>query len=186
MSKSNVGRSGAAVPALNDVAKLAAAIVGVIVMLAGGIFVEFGSPRRDSAVAGTAGRAPGMESGQAVLATQFQDSTPLPSCEGADPEVGQLLFENTCATCHGPDGRGLPHQGVNLRLSRFVARHSDPQLVGFLRVGRQPKDPETVSGLYMPARGGNLALDDESLVNIVAHLRNLQKSDSPQPVGEPQ
>jgi cytochrome c5 len=171
-------------PSDNQLAKLAGTIAGVAVLLAGGMYLTLNTPQRESAIAATSASTFNAQASAAFPASSAQDLGPLPSCENADPEVGEMLFENTCATCHGPDGRGLPHQGVNLRSSKFVAQTPDPQLVGFLRVGRQPKDTGTISGLYMPARGGNMSLDDDRLADIVAHLRALQKSESPPNAGE--
>jgi cytochrome c5 len=92
-----------------------------------------------------------------------------------DPEHGQLLYMGSCSSCHGQRGQGMPHQGVNLRVSSFVARQSDQQLVSFLKRGRAPGDPASVQGLIMPPRGGNPALDDAALSAIVGFLRELQK-----------
>ena len=71
----------------------------------------------------------------------------------------------------------MPHQGANLRVSPFVARTSDDQLVAFLKKGRTPSDPQTTQGLLMPPRGGNPALDDAALTSIVAFLRQLQREE---------
>ena len=99
------------------------------------------------------------------------DSTALPS---RDPEYGKALYSQTCITCHGPRGHGMPKQGTNLRSSKFIAEHTDEQIVAFLRQGRLAEDPENQMGILMPARGGNQALDDASLANIVAFLRQVQ------------
>jgi disulfide bond formation protein DsbB len=92
-----------------------------------------------------------------------------------DPQRGRLLYMASCSSCHGQRGQGMPHSGANLRISAFVARQSDQQLVAFLKRGRAPGDPESVQGLIMPPRGGNPALDDAALETIVAFLRQLQQ-----------
>jgi mono/diheme cytochrome c family protein len=92
-----------------------------------------------------------------------------------DPDRGRQLFMSTCASCHGASAQGLPHQGVNLRVSKFIAGRDDDQLMSFIRNGRKPEDPATVEGLQMPARGGNPQLDDESLRDIISYLRLIQK-----------
>ena len=71
-------------------------------------------------------------------------------------------------------GQGMPNQGVNLRISKFIAACSNEQLVTFLKKGREPKDPASVVGRLMPPRGGNRNLDDTELGDIVAFLRQLQ------------
>ena len=99
-----------------------------------------------------------------------------------DPEHGRSLYMGSCSACHGQRGQGMPHQGANLRVSSFVAKRSDEQLVSFLKQGRAPGDPESVQGLLMPPRGGNPALDDAALAAIVGFLRQLQQqapSDAP-------
>jgi mono/diheme cytochrome c family protein len=99
-----------------------------------------------------------------------------------DRDRGRLLYLGSCSSCHGQRGQGMPHQGVDLRGSSFVARRSDEQLVTFLKHGRAPGDPESVQGLLMPPRGGNPALDDAALDAIVGFLRQLQqqaKGDAP-------
>jgi mono/diheme cytochrome c family protein len=89
----------------------------------------------------------------------------------ADPDHGRQLFMKTCAACHGANGQGLPHQGVNLRASEFVGKQDNEHLLYFIRAGRQPNDPATREGLVMPPRGGDPTLDDDALRDVVAYLR---------------
>ena len=71
----------------------------------------------------------------------------------------------------------MPHQGANLRDSRFVANHDDRKLIAFVRAGRTPDDPNSLMKLYMPAKGGVASFTDNDLQDIVAHLRTFQKPD---------
>src|SRR5438094_6921977 len=105
------------------------------------------------------------------------------SSDGADPAKGQVLYMQTCTSCHGQAAQGLPHMGVNLRASKFVSQLNDRKLVAFLKSGRRPTDPKNITGLLMPPRGGNVALDDDSLADIVAFLRQLQKEQRDQDAG---
>jgi cytochrome c5 len=89
---------------------------------------------------------------------------------------GKKLYKESCTICHGANGQGLPHQGADLRLSKFVAGESDNALVSFLRKGREANDPKTVQGLVMPPRGGNPSLDDTALSDIVLFLRQMQSA----------
>ena len=98
-----------------------------------------------------------------------------------DPENGRSLFGQTCTSCHGANAQGLPHQGVDLRTSKFIADLDDAQLVKFLKTGRQPKDPRSQRGLIMPALGGNPSLVEIELKDIVAFLRQVQKEVSAKP-----
>ncbi len=92
-----------------------------------------------------------------------------------DAVVGKRLFLGTCATCHGPNGEGLPGQGKDLRISEFVRDCDDEKLFKFVVAGRQPWDPANTTKVAMPGRGGNPTLKDADLRDIVAFLRELQK-----------
>jgi hypothetical protein len=77
--------------------------------------------------------------------------------------------------------------GPALRQNQFVQSLDDPALVAFLRVGREPDDPRSTTGILMPAKGGNSLLRDQDLMDIVAHLRTMQpardgKAAAPAPV----
>lgn len=99
-----------------------------------------------------------------------------------DASRGQSLYLRSCAPCHGINAQGLPHMGIDLRDSAFVAHQSDGALVNFIRAGRMPTDPQSKTHLMMPPRGGNAGLTDHDLADIVAHLRQVQqsaRSDSP-------
>jgi mono/diheme cytochrome c family protein len=93
----------------------------------------------------------------------------------ADPVHGQQLFQQNCSTCHGGLAQGMPHGGANLRKSRFVSTSSDERLIQFVKTGRLASDPENHSGVQMPPLGGNRALDEPSLLDIIAHLRHVQQ-----------
>lgn len=96
---------------------------------------------------------------------------------GGNAAHGKELFSGTCFACHGPTGDGVPNLGPTLRASKFVAAKSDPDLIAFIKVGRMPGQPGSVMNGMMPAKGGNPALDDAGLRDIVAFLRQLQASD---------
>jgi len=93
---------------------------------------------------------------------------------GGDPRRGQELFNTTCIACHGPTGGGVEKLGANLRQSRFIARKSDAELIDFIKKGRQPGEPNSVLGLMMPPKGGNPAMSDANLKDVVAFIRTLQ------------
>jgi mono/diheme cytochrome c family protein len=94
--------------------------------------------------------------------------------DAPDPDIGHLVFTQTCASCHGFQAQGLPHNGAPLRTSKFVASHSDPDLIAFIKTGRPAKDPTNKSGVAMPPRGNNAALSDARLADVVAFLRQVQ------------
>ena len=95
--------------------------------------------------------------------------------DGPDAAKGRALFMQSCTSCHGPNAEGLPRMGPNLRQSRFIAQTSDLRLIAFLKSGRPATDPKNTTGIPMPPRGGNLALGDDALADIVEFLRQVQK-----------
>jgi disulfide bond formation protein DsbB len=97
--------------------------------------------------------------------------TPAPA---GDPVKGKELFV-TCAACHGPNGEGVEGLGKDMTASEFIAGKSDAELVEFIKVGRAPDDPLNTTGVAMLPKGGNPALTDEDLNDIVAYIRTLQK-----------
>jgi mono/diheme cytochrome c family protein len=92
-----------------------------------------------------------------------------------DAAAGEPLFQSTCAACHGPDGKGLPNLGKDFTASEFVKSQSDAELVAFVKQGRPVSDPANTTGVDMPPKGGNPALSDEDLFDIVAYIRTLQE-----------
>jgi len=99
---------------------------------------------------------------------------PPPPAPAGDPVKGEELFV-TCAACHGPKGEGVAGLGKNMTTSEFIAGKSDDELVEFIKVGRAPDDPLNTTGVAMLPKGGNPALSDEDLYDIVAYIRTLQE-----------
>jgi mono/diheme cytochrome c family protein len=92
-----------------------------------------------------------------------------------DVEAGKELFAGTCSACHGPGGEGVPGLGKDMTTSEFIAGKTDDELVAFVKVGRDPSDPLNTTGVAMPPKGGNPALSDDDLYDIVAFIRTLHK-----------
>ena len=86
-------------------------------------------------------------------------------------EKGKELFLGTCAACHGPDAKGLPGLGKDLTTSAFVRQQTDAQLLEFIKKGRPATDPANTTGVDMPPKGGNPALTDQDLADIIAFIR---------------
>jgi disulfide bond formation protein DsbB len=91
-----------------------------------------------------------------------------------DAENGEELFQQTCSACHGPDAKGLPNLGRDLTENEFIQNNSDQELLEFVKQGRPAGDPANTTGIDMPPKGGNPALTDEQIFEIIAHLRTLQ------------
>ena len=101
--------------------------------------------------------------------------TPTPAGPVGDALKGQTLFTGTCSACHGPDATGVVGLGKDLTTSTFVADNSDVQLMDFIKTGRPASDPANTTGVDMPPRGGNPALTDQDLTDIISFLRSIHK-----------
>jgi disulfide bond formation protein DsbB len=47
-------------------------------------------------------------------------------------------------------------------------------MLTFIKTGRPSGDPLNTTGVDMPPKGGNPALSDEQILDIVAYIRTLQ------------
>jgi disulfide bond formation protein DsbB len=123
-----------------------------------------------------------------LLFTTFAIALLLTACSGGsdpgpaatptssgDPAAGETAFMSTCIACHGPDAKGITGLGKDLTTSEWVAENDDAALVEFLKTGRPAGDPLNTTGVDMPPRGGNPALTDEDLADIVAYLRSIHE-----------
>jgi len=90
-----------------------------------------------------------------------------------DVANGQTLFSTSCSACHGPAGEGVPGLGKDMTESEFIAGLSDEELIAFIQEGRPAGDPLNTTGIAMPPNGGNPALNDEELLDIVAFMRSI-------------
>ena len=87
---------------------------------------------------------------------------------------GRQLFITSCTACHGPQGQAKPHLGKDIAHSAFVAGRTDDQMVTYIKTGRPVDDPLNTTGVPMPPKGGNPALNDEQIHQIIAYIRVLQ------------
>lgn len=97
------------------------------------------------------------------------------SLQPASITRGKMRYMETCATCHGPNGAGMPKQGMDLRDSKMVAQQNPVDIAVFLKKGRTPDAADSIMKLAMPPKGGNPNLSDQHLVDIVEFLRKIQK-----------
>jgi disulfide bond formation protein DsbB len=94
-----------------------------------------------------------------------------------DPAVvarGKKVF-SSCVACHAKDGKGVKGAGKDLLHSQFVATSSDAQLLDFIKKGRAVNDPANTTGIQMPPKGGNPALNDAKINDVIVYLRSLQQ-----------
>ncbi len=92
-----------------------------------------------------------------------------------DPEAGETTYQQACLACHGADAKGMPSLGKDLTTSEFVKSQTDAELLAFVKVGRSASDPLNTQGIDMPPKGGNPALTDDDLMNIIAYIRTLEE-----------
>ena len=90
-----------------------------------------------------------------------------------DPDKGKEIFSATCFACHGEGGVGVPNLGKDMTSSTFIHQTSDTDLMAFIKKGRDPSDPLNTTGVAMPSKGGNPALSDEDLMDVIAYVRTL-------------
>lgn len=102
-------------------------------------------------------------------------SAPPASTAKGDAAKGKTVFASTCSACHGADAKGLPGLGKDLTTSAWVKSETDDQLLAFLKVGRPASDPLNTTKVDMPPKGGNPALTDQDLNNVIAYIRTLNK-----------
>ncbi|MCA9276790.1 MAG: c-type cytochrome [Phycisphaerales bacterium] len=92
-----------------------------------------------------------------------------------DGHPGYQLFISSCAACHGEGAEGIEQLGLPLTTSGFVRGETNDGLVKFIKSGRPVWDANNTTGIDMPPKGGNPAITDEQLYQIVEYLRALQQ-----------
>jgi len=97
---------------------------------------------------------------------------PLTPAEHEQRERGRALYANSCAACHGAEGRGLPGLAPSLVGSPWV-RDSDDWLVRIALQGLTGPlhiDDEHWNAT-MPGHGQDERFDDRTLAGLLTHLR---------------
>ncbi len=100
-------------------------------------------------------------------------STTKEVASGGDVEKGKQLYLQSCSACHGQDAEGIKGLGLPLKNSEFMASITDKELVDLIIRGRPATSPESKTKIDMPPKGGNPALSEEDIKDIVAYLRSL-------------
>jgi len=91
-----------------------------------------------------------------------------------DPAAGKGEFIMYCSACHGPDAKGMPNLGKNLITSQFFGSKTDAELIDYVKVGRPISDPLNTTGVPMPPKGGNPALTDQEIADIIAYIHTIR------------
>jgi disulfide bond formation protein DsbB len=89
--------------------------------------------------------------------------------------VGKDAFIAYCSACHGPDAKGRPNLGKDLVASQFFGSKTDAELIEYVKQGRPVNDPLNTTGVPMPPKGGNPALTDQDIANVIAYVKTLRK-----------
>ncbi len=92
-----------------------------------------------------------------------------------DATAGKMVYEGTCVACHGPGAVGITGLGKDWTVSEFIRNNSDADLMTFIKQGRLATDSDNTTGVDMPAMGGNKALTDQDLADVIAYMRTVQK-----------
>ncbi len=103
-----------------------------------------------------------------------KETTTKTAYKKGNPIKGKDLYMQSCSACHGPDAKGLPKLGKDLTTSEFAINKTDEELLEYVKVGRTPDDPLNTTGVAMPPKGGNPALTDQQILDIIAYVRTLE------------
>jgi disulfide bond formation protein DsbB len=138
--------------------------------------------RRPPAAPETASEPTSAPAEAAIEPTAAPTEAPVESVAAAalDPDAvkaGDGIFHTLCMACHGFNGKGIVGLGKSLVGTDFINTQTDEQLVAFMIKGREVTDPANTSGVAMPARGGNPALSDTDLYNVVQYIRSLNAAE---------
>ncbi len=100
---------------------------------------------------------------------------PTEEVHTGDVSAGDDKYHEVCVACHGPEGEGMEGLGKPFPTSEFLKTVNDQDLLDFIKVGRPTGDPDNTTGVDMPPKGGNPALTDEQILDIIAYIRTLQE-----------
>ncbi|NCF67643.1 MAG: c-type cytochrome [Chloroflexi bacterium] len=107
--------------------------------------------------------------------TSSQAEEEAVAVSSGDPDAGKEQYDMLCIACHGPGGEGIEGLGKAFTTSEFLRERSDEEMLEFIKVGRPSSDPLNTTGVDMPPKGGNPALTDDQIIDIVAFVRTLHE-----------
>ncbi len=90
--------------------------------------------------------------------TELRDAWPQ-----GDPVVGETLYQETCAGCHGSEGQG--GVGKKMQPNEFIQESTNAEVFAFTLVGRDGTAMQGYSGI----------LTEEQLADMIAFLRTWQE-----------
>ncbi len=86
---------------------------------------------------------------------------------------GRDLFVSMCSACHGANGEGMEGLGKTFVGSEFVKATTNKGLMTMVKMGRPIWDAANTTGIDMPPKGGNPAMNDEDLAAIITYIKSL-------------
>ncbi|MFN3979061.1 MAG: c-type cytochrome [Caldilinea sp.] len=110
-----------------------------------------------------------------TAAAAAQQQVAAPAAPVGDAANGAKIFATACVACHGPEGKGVTGLGKDLTTSEWTQQQTDEQLIEFIKRGRDAGDPLNTTGIAMPPRGGNPAMTDQEIADIVAFMRTIHE-----------
>ena len=116
----------------------------------------------------------GGDSGATTGGNAENEEEAVPVSQG-DPDAGKEQYDMICIACHGPGGEGVENLGKPFTTSEFLRERSDEEMVEFIKIGRPTGDPLNTTGVDMPPKGGNPALTEDQIFDIIAYVRTLQE-----------
>lgn len=108
-------------------------------------------------------------------AAPAEPPTPTSAAPAGDVAAGDAKYHEVCVACHGPGGEGVTNLGKPFTTSEFLRATPDADLLTFIKSGRPSSDPANTTGIDMPPKGGNPALTDQQILDIIAYIRTLQQ-----------
>lgn len=128
-------------------------------------------------ISGAPAQAAATTTGSAVFPVADVTPGPQEAAAHADHDaatlaLGDRLYRESCAACHGLNAEGVENLGNQLRGAEYFNSKTDAELLAVVREGRDLTHPENTTGLVMPPSGGRPDLSDEELLAIIAFVRS--------------
>ncbi|MCS6929867.1 MAG: c-type cytochrome [Saprospiraceae bacterium] len=95
----------------------------------------------------------------------------------ADPAKGRVVYETKCASCHGPDGQGLPIPGSERRYPPLWGERSYNQAAGLFRLSRFAGYVK--ANMPLGASHQNPQLTDEEAWDVAAFVNSMPRPAHP-------
>ncbi len=84
-----------------------------------------------------------------------------------DAKKGQAIYSQSCAACHGTDGKGGIPGAPDFTSKNGVLKSPDSVLIDRITNGYQSKG----SPMAMPPKGGNASLTAQDISDVLAYIR---------------